>query len=328
MFRGDRGSLPARPPRRGLALAGLLLGLAVAVPTAQAQSNLGYRLDRVEARLAEIQSQLDDASAAGGGGVAGVLSNSPISNLREEVGQLRATVEQLQYQVRQIGEEAARRFSAIQFRLTELEGGDISTLQPVPPLGQEAPAQPPARGAGAAGGQGNNSGAVEPPATGPTAGIVPGPEGQGTFNGVPVSRPGVTEGSRAAVAPAAREELDSAISDVREGRFDRAGERLQGFLGQHPDGPLAGEAWYWLGRSQFARGDNAGAASSFLSGFNADQAGPLAPHNLYQLGVALGRLGQTRDACLTLAEVGRRFPAAPGGIVRQAEAEADSLACE
>ena len=82
-----------------------------------------------------------------------------------------------------------------------------------------------------------------------------------------------------------------------------------------------------LGESQFVRGQHAEAARSYLNGYNADRSGPRAPHNLYRLGVTLGRLGQLSEACLTLREVRNQYPSAPDGVVGKADAEADNLTC-
>lgn len=318
----------------GLALAGagsLNTGLVPVAPAALAQSTsspeqLRYRLDALEAELASIRARLGGAAArpATGGGVAAALSNSPVAELEGELRRLTATVEELQHQVRRIGEEAARRFSDIEFRLTELEGGDISAIQPVPPLGGTAKPQPAPTAAPAPAVQGSTgSSGVTPPAQG----IVPGPSGQGTFGGVEVPLSGQATSETAAVSATEQGDLERAVTDVRQGRYDQAEERLRRFLSEYPASPLTADAWYWLGESQFVRGAHGEAARSFLSGYNTDRAGKRAPHNLYRLGVTLGRLGQVNEACMTLREVRRQFPAAPDGIVDQADAESDALAC-
>ncbi len=328
----------------GVAAGGLLAGSPLGAPAAQAQSawnggsspeDLRYRLDTLDAELADLRARLGGARVSpAAGGAAGALSNSNVTQLEGEVRRLTASVEEMQNEIRRIGEEAARRFSDIEFRLTELEGGDVGSLEPVPPLGGAAspvaPAPPentvpePVRAPTARPSQSTGAGG-QSPVSPPASGIVQGPSGQGGFAGVAVPLPGQSGQQVASVAE--QGSLDRAVQDVRQGRFDQADERLRKFLKQNPTSPLTSEAWYWLGESQFVRGNHAEAARSFLNGYNADQAGPRAPHNLYRLGVTLGRLGQTNEACLTLREVRTRFPDAPDGIVEQADAEADALAC-
>ena len=120
-------------------------------------------------------------------------------------------------------------------------------------------------------------------------------------------------------------DLDRAINDVNQGRFDQAEDRLRQFISAYPRSPLVGEAWYWLGESQFVRGNLADAARSYLNGYQVDRGGRRAPGNLLKLGVSLGRLGQLNEACSTLAEVRRQYPSAPEAI--RADSEADGLAC-
>ena len=129
------------------------------------------------------------------------------------------------------------------------------------------------------------------------------------------------------VAVAEQGDLDRAVNDVNQGRFDQAEDRLRRFLNDYPRSPLAGDAWYWLGESQFVRGIHAEAARSFLNGYESDRRGQRAAHNLFRLGVVLGRLGQLNEACLTLREVRNQYPNAPDGISGKADAEADALTC-
>lgn len=122
-------------------------------------------------------------------------------------------------------------------------------------------------------------------------------------------------------------DLDRAANDVQQGRFDQAEDRLRRFLNDYQGSPLTGHAWYWLGESQFVRGQHPDAARSYLNGYNFDRRGPQAAANLYRLGVTLGRLGQLNEACLTLSEVSAQFPNAPDGLVGKAQAESAQLTC-
>ncbi len=231
------------------------------------------------------------AAEAQQGSSAEALFGARLNDLEGEVRRLTAMVEELQNTQRRIAEEAARRFSDIEFRLTELEGGDVGGLQPVPPLGGV--------GADLGGGQASGTGQSQ-----------------------------ARQGAQiAAVSVAEQGDLDRAAADVQQGRYDQAEDRLRRFLSDYPASPLTGDAWYWLGESQLVRGNSGAAARSYLSGYNADRRGARAAHNLYRLGVALGRLGQVNEACLTLREVGAQFPSAPDNLVDKAETEADALSC-
>ena len=267
----------------GLALAGAML---IAAPGDQvmAQTTWGgssspdelrYRLDLLDAELQDIRARLGGtvgsvAPRAGGGG--------DTAQLEGEIRRLTAQVEQMQNRLNQFMTNAERLFGDIEFRLTELEGGDSSQIS-TPTL------------------SGGNSG--------------------GGFSGQQV----------ASVAVAEQGDLDRAIRDVEQGRFDQAEDRLRRFLNEYSGSPLAGDAWYWLGESQFVRGIHVEAARSYLNGYNSQRGGPRAAHNLFKLGVTLGRLGQLREACSTLREVRNQYPNAPDGLVSKADREADQLTC-
>lgn len=58
-----------------------------------------------------------------------------IGQLEERIQALTGDLEQLRFQIAQIVADATNRFGDLEFRLTELEGGDISTLGNTPTLG-------------------------------------------------------------------------------------------------------------------------------------------------------------------------------------------------
>jgi tol-pal system protein YbgF len=259
--------------------------LAVAGPAypqiwtgASSTDDLQYRLSVIDAELADIRARLGVAPSAGGGATgAGGDATLRLNRLEAELRKLTGKIEQMEFKQRSVAEDATRRFGDIEFRLTELEGGDISVLAPVLPLG------------------GGGAGSV----------IAAGPE----------------------VSISERGDLDRAIEDVEQGRFDLGEDRLRGFLTAYPGSPLRGEALYWLGESQFVRGAFQNAARSYLNGYSTDRGSAIAPKNLYRLGVTLGRLGQLNEACLTLREVRNQFPAGPADILNAADDESSALNC-
>ncbi|HUF87310.1 MAG TPA: tol-pal system protein YbgF [Thermohalobaculum sp.] len=259
-------------------VASLILGATPAA--AQSADEMRARLGGIERELGHIRARLGmppvgpgGGSGVGSGGGTGELIVR-LDRLEAQIRELTGKVERLEFEQRRIAEDAARLFGDIEFRLTELEGGDTSSLAPVPPLG------------------------------------------------------GLDETAVAeAVSISERGDLDRAVEDVRQGRYDQAEDRLRSFLSSYPDSPLEAEALYWLGESQFVRGAYQSAARSYLEGYKSDRAGAEAPRNLYRLGVTLGRLGQVNEACLTLAEVRSQFPRGPREVLEGVEDEADALGC-
>ncbi|MEM1384522.1 MAG: tetratricopeptide repeat protein [Pseudomonadota bacterium] len=247
-------------------------------------SELRRRLSVVDAEVQALKAAVGETAgiegaAAGAAGVTGEMILR-LGQIEAELARLTGKVEQLEFRMRLIAEDATRRFGDIDFRLTELEGGDLSALGETAPLG--------------------------------------GSETSGT------EVAGLTE---AEVSVSEREDLNRAINDVQQGRFDLAEDRLRQFLAQYSGSPLTSKALFWLGESQLVRGAYRDAASSYLRGYNLDRQGELAPDNLFKLGVTLGRLGQINEACLTLREVRIQFPESGDDLVGAADDEADRLAC-
>lgn len=250
---------------------GAVLALGIGMAAAQTPRQLEALRDdvaEIEEDLARVRAQI------GGGGTAASASDLLIrlDRIETELRVVTGKLEELGFEQRRVAQDAARRFGDIEFRLTELEGGDPTSLPPALPLGTDTAA---------------------------------GPD----------------------VSVSEREDLDRAIADVEQGRFDQGEERLARFLSVYPGSPLQPEAQFWLGESQFTRGAYQAAARSFLDGYNLDRAGATAARNLMRLGVTLGRLGQVAEACLTLREVRSQFPDAPGDVTEAADREADDLAC-
>ena len=101
------------------------------------------------------------------------------------------------------------------------------------------------------------------------------------------------------------EVLGSTIDDAAGEAFDKTAK----ILGlPYPGGPLVPQADMYRGDALTTASDTTGAARAYLDAFSASQTGPLAGQALTKLGQALGKLGQGPEACVTLAEVGKRFP--------------------
>ncbi len=106
-------------------------------------------------------------------------------------------------------------------------------------------------------------------------------------------------------------DFDKAKAKMDAGDFAGAAADFATFAQAYPGGPLTGDAQFLQGEALTKSGDTAGAARAYLASFSGAPEGPRAPASLVRLGAALGILGQTQDACVTLREVPTRFPQAP-----------------
>ena len=103
-------------------------------------------------------------------------------------------------------------------------------------------------------------------------------------------------------------DFDRAKAVLASGDFRGAADLLATYAQTYPGGALAQEAGVLRGDALTQMGDTAKAARSYLDAFSGQPDGTMAGQALTKLGQSLGKLGQTPEACVTLAEVGKRFP--------------------
>ncbi len=259
---------------RYLLIAGLVWGLSGPGAQAQAQTDslaqLRAELGIVSGMVAELAGQMSSGTVAVPQTLTGEAFDQ-IERLRTEITALTARTEALEFRLRQVIDDASNRIGDMEFRLTELEGGDVAALGTPQPLGGQAPA----------------------PASPPQA-AAPAPA---------TDAPQLAAGEAAAFE-AARAQLEG--GDVAGGIA-----ALDLFLQTYPGSPLGAEASTRLARAQSGIGQDADAAKTWLNLYLAAPEGPSAPLALLELGDALGRLNQTAEACVMFEELLTRFPAAP-----------------
>ncbi len=262
----------------------LILALAlVAWPlagTAQSRAetlaDIRAELTQLGAELSSLRSELMTTGAVARPGGAGMLER--MEALEAELVRLTGRAEELELRVNRIVNDGTNRLGDLEFRVTELEGGDPAALASPPPLGGDKPA----------------AAAPATPAKPETA---------------------VRE----------QAEFDRARGVLGQGDFRTAEGLLAAHAAAWPNGPLTGEVLFLRGEALEGLGDTAAAARSYLDSFSGYPDGPRAPEALVRLGRALGRLGQVHEACLTLGEVGARYPGDAAEAL--ARTERTALAC-
>jgi len=134
---------------------------------------------------------------------------------------------------------------------------------------------------------------------------------------------GVTDAPELAIGEEA--DFERADAALNEGDHATALTLLDQFIATYPGSPLTALAHLMRGDALAADGNQTASARAYLEAFSAAPQGDSAPEALYKLGFSLGQLGQTSEACVTLAEVAVRFPGADAVIA--AEEERARLAC-
>jgi len=232
----------------------------------------------------EIQKLKREMSTTGAPSVATASGSvlERVEAIETELQRLTSRTEQLDHRVQRIVEDGTNRIGDLEFRLVELEGGDVSQLGETTTLG----------------------------------GPVPTPE---TTPDVDPTTP------QTELAVGEQADYEAALKALNEGDYRAAADLLSAFNSSYPGSPLAAAANLARGQAMDGLGDTREAARAYLASFSADATGPVAPDALGELGAALGRLGQTQQACVTLGEVALRFPLSDA--VDKARQEMAALGC-
>ncbi|WP_438502449.1 tol-pal system protein YbgF [Albidovulum aquaemixtae] len=270
-------------------LLSLAVGAALCAPTTmpvaaqeQTQTLADIRTDlaRLAGDLQALRAELVQGGSSAMQAAGGASALERMNAMEAELSRLTSRTEALQNKIDRVVSDGTNRVGDLEFRLCELEDGcDPANLPITATLG----------GGGAAAG------------TSVTA------TAQSTLTGQ-----GTTGGPELAVSEKA--DFDRAKAALDAGDYQGAAEQFAAFTQTYTGGPLTGEAQYLRGEALIQAGQTADAARAYLQSFSGQPDGPRAPSALLKLGAALGTLGQTQEACVTLGEVGVRFPTAPEAV--------------
>ena len=312
-------------PRVGTAVLGLVLAAIWSGP-----SQVQTRPD--EATLADIRQELNfllgeilylkaQLSTTGPPRSGSAQSSGTVSlrvdAIESEVRQLTGAVEELQFRVEAIVEDGTRRIGDLDFRLVELEGGDLSSVGKVPPLGEADP---------------------EPDAVSqPEPGVADTEATQGDVDEAaivasPIVDETTDEESRTdAAAPQQPVVVDGdpyelAMVSFESGNHEDAIRYLDAHIETGMDAEAFADARFWQGESHFALEQWQAAASAYLDSFTNSANGPRAPAAILGLGISLGELGHGEEACLMLSEAAVRGAGNPG-VVDRVEQEQVRFGC-
>lgn len=113
------------------------------------------------------------------------------------------------------------------------------------------------------------------------------------------------------------------------GFYPEARQQLSSFVESYPDHPLVTFGRNLLGRAFLDDGMTEEAARWFLRNYQADRTARRAPDSLLFLAESMIEMGDTRRACIALAEFGETYPAiATGRLADQYESNRRKVTCE
>ncbi|MDF1856536.1 tetratricopeptide repeat protein [Pseudooceanicola sp.] len=264
-----------------LTLGPAFTGGAAAQSREETLADIRQELTVLYVEIKKLKRELSTTGGAGGLGLGGSALQR-LDAIEAETQRLTKQTEELSFRIDRVVSDGTNRIGDLEFRLVELEGGDLSKLGDTPTLG------------------GGDMPVVAKPAT-----------------------------------PSTSPETELAVSE--EADFNRAEAALEGkdyatardlfatFLTSYPGSPLEAKAEIGRGKALEGLGEISQSARSYLNAFSGSPDGPEAPEALYGLGRMLAALEQVDEACVTLREIGVRFPASP--FVAKAETEMRARSC-
>ena len=262
--------------------------LSAPLPALAQDETLADIRQQLTALYVDVQRLRSELSTTGAlsQGVAGATPLDRLNTIEAELQRLTSKAEELEFRVNRVTVDGTNRIGDLEFRLCELE----------------------------------------PNCDIANLGDTPSLGGVDSSAEVPVANPPPPTTGGPAVAVGEQDDIRRAQEALASGDFRSAVDQLSAFGTTYPGSPLAPEAAFIRGQALEALGENTSAARAYLEAFSADATGSRAPEALYKLGASLGAIGQTQDACLTLAEVNVRFPG--NAAVSSAQTAMQNLGCQ
>ena len=136
----------------------------------------------------------------------------------------------------------------------------------------------------------------------------------------PASGPTIV-GSGVAMLDQPREQFNAALQAFQAGQYPEAEAGFKGFLAANPAHRLSADAVFYIGETYLQRSRPREAAEQYLKVTTDYAKSSRAPESMVRLGQTLAALGNTEQACATLAEFGKRYPAAQASVKKLADRE-------
>ncbi|MCP8464224.1 tol-pal system protein YbgF [Pseudomonas sp. ZM23] len=226
-----------------------------------------------------------EGAYAGGGMTTPVSGQAQLfmqlQQMQDELSRLRGMLEEQQNQIQQMKQENLERYQDLDSRISGGAGaGSASAAQQNSPVAGAS--------AGVAAGAGAAAATQQPAAS---------------------SEPG----------DPAKEKLyyDAAFDLIKAKDFDKASQAFGAFLRKYPNSQYAGNAQYWLGEVNLAKGDLQGAGQAFARVSQAYPSSAKVPDSLYKLADVERRLGNTDKARGILQQVIAQYPGSSAAQLSQ-----------
>lgn len=269
-----------------------LLALTLALPRAamaqdsETLADIRQQLSILYVEMQKLKRELSTTGTPAGLETSGTTLDR-VNAIEEELRRLTGRTEQLENRVQRVVDDGTNRIGDLEFRLVELEGGDVSTLGETTTLGGDD--------------------------------LGPKPTDTSLDQNS-------TSGAGSELAVGENADFQRAQSTLEAADYASALTQFTAFLDAYPASPLAPQAHLGRGLAMEGQGgDTAAMARAFLESYSTDLNSPVADQALFHLGKSLGALGKTSEACVTLGEVSVRHPMSE--MVSRAQIEMQNLGC-
>ena len=206
-----------------------------------------------------------------------------VEQLQQEVQELRGTVEQQGYQIKQLKQQGRDRYHDLDQRLLQLKNSNSTLVSSAVSASAKA-------------------GSVDSTVTSPvlnnaSSGAVSTATSAAVLSGVKTE-------------PSAKQqrEYQQAYDLIKQKKYDQAVDELHKFIGLYPDSDLSGNAYYWLGEVYLVMPKFEQARQAFTVVVGSFPSHRKAADAMFKLGVTYHRLNKLEDAKFYLAEVVKRYP--------------------
>ena len=134
-------------------------------------------------------------------------------------------------------------------------------------------------------------------------------------------------GSGVAMLDQPREQFNAALQAFQAGQYPEAEAGFKAFLAANPSHRLSPDAIFYIGETYLQRSRPREAAEQYLKVTTDYSKSSRAPESMVRLGQTLAALGNNEQACATLTEFGKRYPAASASVKKLAEHESAKDHC-
>ena len=261
------------------------MAVAAVLPTgllaqdSQTLADIRQDLTVFSVEIKRLQRELSTTGSSQTGAISGSIPDK-VGLLESELQRLTGKIEQLEFRINSIVKDGTNRLGDLEFRLVELEGGDLSQLGETSTLGGAA---------------------------------------AGSAAAVPARPIASDQGPETQLAVGEQADFDSAQVALANGDYAAAADQFQMFYQNYPGSPMEPVARIARGTALEKSGDMREAARAYLDTYTAQPSGAVAGDALFLLGRALGKLGKNSEACVTLGEVSVRHPGSAAASQAEAE---------